>query len=210
MFALAGYNSLGNISDAPFGWRGRFFMVCFGCRIEHSVPTRNGYCQNLGDYYETTVSPRLFHQIGWRHEAASPEQNWKNKFDFFISAPNGQSFKLEVKAPKKPANCLLFEATGISGYKGWGRGDADYILQWLNQNSALFYSRAKMLKTCISIGGTIPVSPPRFDSGMFAPCGTWQGRSGLSTRSGKVNQDCFMLLTPSQARLANYQKLRLQ
>jgi hypothetical protein len=185
-------------------------MVYFGCRIEYSVLTRNGYCQNLGDYYETTVSLKLFHQLGWRYEAASSEQNWKCKFDFFISAFDGQSFKLEVKAPKKPENCLLFEATGISGYKGWGQGDADYILQWLSQDSALFYSRAKMLETCINIGGIIPKCPPRFDSGMFAPCGIWQGRSGLSTRTGNVNQDCFMLLTPSQARLANYQKLHLQ
>jgi len=174
------------------------------------MSVRNDYSQNLGDYYETTVSPKLFHQLNWRYEAASSEQNWKCKFDFLISTSDDQSFKLEVKAPKKPANCLLFEATGISGYKGWGQGDADCILQWLNQDKALLYDRAKMLEICVGIGGSIPEFPPRFGSGTFASCGTWQGRSGISTRTGKANQDCFMLLTPSQARLVNYQKFYLK
>lgn len=172
--------------------------------------SRNSYSQSLGDYYEITISPKLFRQLNWKHEAATSEQNWKYKFDYFINPSSGRSFKLEVKAPKKPENFLLFEATGVAGYKGWGQGEADYILQWLNQGKALFYDRAKMLQICVNIGGVIPQTPSRFDRGIFAPCGTWQGRSGISTRTGKTNQDCFMLLTPSQAQLANYQKLYLQ
>ena len=185
-------------------------MLYFEDRIECLVLAGNGYCQSIGDYYEKRVSPKLFRQLKWQYEEASIEQNWKYKFDYSIHTLSGQSFKLEVKSPKKPENCLLFEATGVAGYKGWGMGEADYILQWLNQGIALFYNRAKMLKICINIGGSIPQTPPRFDRGIFAACGTWQGRSGISTRTDKSNQDCFMLLTPSQARLANYQKLYLQ
>jgi hypothetical protein len=174
------------------------------------VLARNNYCQNIGDYYEATVSPKLFRELSWQYEEATSEQNWRHKFDYFINTSSGQSFKLEVKAPKKPENCLLFEVTGVAGYKGWGQGEADCILQWLNEGKALFYDRAKMLQICIDIGGAIPQAPPRFDRGIFAPCGTWQGRSGVSTRTSKVNQDCFMLLTPSQAELASYQKFYLQ
>ena len=168
---------------------------------------RNQASQSLGDYYENVVAPRFFEHLGWDYSNSTKRENIYDKFDYTVFAD--ESLKVEVKAPKKPAKLLLFEGTGISGHDGWGRGKADLVLQFFSDKFAILYDRVEMLKLAVKIAGPIPHSPERYPSGSFAPAGVWQGRSGKSTRTGAPNKDCFVLLTPVQAKACGYKRIEL-
>jgi hypothetical protein len=162
------------------------------------------------------VAPRFFEYLGWKYEKSTKYENIYDKFDYRVW-DQGRLLRVEVKAPKKPAGLLLFEGTGISGYEGWGRGKADLVFQFFAKDKdegkdegkawALMYDRAKMLEVATNIAGPIPQSPDRYPSRSFAPVGVWQGRSGKSTRTGKPNKDCFVLLNATQARTCGYKKI---
>ena len=169
--------------------------------------TRNQTSQRLGDYYENVVAPRFFDHLGWSYQASTKRENIYDKFDYVVS--RDEVSRVEVKAPKKPEKLLLFEATGISGYEGWGRGKADLVLQFFSEKFAIIYNRADMLRVAIEIAGPVPQNPERYPSGVFAPIGVWQGRSGKSTRTGAPNKDCFVLLDSAQAKACGYRRIGL-
>lgn len=161
--------------------------------------------QSLGDFYEHQQAPALFQQLGWRYQPSTENENRFSKFDFRVQPEGKPEFRLEVKGPKRPHGLVLFEAIGITGQKGWGQGAADYVLQFLEPTVAIAYKRKDMLARAIEIGGEIPKSPVRLPAGQFANPGIWQGRTGKNRR-GLPQQDCFILLTPSQVK-GMYRKL---
>jgi len=149
-------------------------------RLAHSLQT--------GNKAELEWAPHFFRSLHWSFKPSTSYENTFGHFDF-IATKNNRKLNVEVKAPKVCRNAryshlslVLSEYTGITGKPGWLRGEADVILQFLSEDTALAYRRDSMLHKFSS-----PSEIERFTP-YNAPLSQWFGRTGLS-RTGKPNQD---------------------
>lgn len=160
----------------------------------HSVftalsPSREAHSQRLGDNAELVIAPAFFSDMGWEYIKSSVTDNRINHFDYIVRRGNVER-KVEVKAPKNCRNkkhsllCpILLEYTGIAGYPGWLRGQADVILQVITDDSLIAYHRLDALKAYKPPGEIVE----RYYSSN-PPLQKWFGRQGVS-RTGALNQD---------------------
>jgi len=152
-------------------------------------PERQRYCQEIGDNAELVIAPSFFEDMGWEYRNSSPNENRTKHFDYIVTRAD-KEYKVEVKAPKSCRNpkysnfrLVLLEHTGISGYPGWLRGEADIILQVLSNDRIIAYRRLDALHAYNPPGSEVMRCYSK-----KAPLHRWFGRRGLS-RAGTPNQD---------------------
>ena len=154
-----------------------------------SLPSSRRLAQStsIGNRFEKEIAPVFFSDLGWSFNAATDRQNWEEKFDYIV-CKHGKELRVEVKAPKQhnlsqEDPLILLEYTGITGRPGWLRGNADVILQFVSERSAIAYRRINALRA---------YDAPLGDLSRLFPgntlVGQWFGRAGLS-RKGTPNQD---------------------
>lgn len=150
---------------------------------------RRQQSQTAGDNAELVVAPAFFSDLGWHYERSSSTDNWLRHFDYIVQRGSTQ-YKVEVKAKKncrnekhKPLQPVLLEYTGITGHPGWLRGEADVILQMINDDTLIAYHRLDALRAYKAPSG--PVERYAYHN---PPIQKWFGRQGTS-RTGAINKD---------------------
>lgn len=114
---------------------------------------------------------------GYEWTDSSFTEDTKDKFDGVLGA-HGKNYRIQYKGIIKgsPSGTLLFEYHNVSGNRGWGRGDSDFIFQRVAQTKAVTYNR---LLTLDLIHNTIG-APGEFSrkNGGNKPVLQWTGRLG--------------------------------
>jgi len=157
------------------------------------------------NHYEEFLAPQIFERQGFTYQPATFEQNIRDKYDFIVN----DAHKVQVNGPKRPRGYVLFEATGISGFPGWCCGEADFVLQFMERDSAILYNRQAVLELAIELGGRIPYSDQvERPEGKEKKLRQWIGRPG-NNRRGMRNEDVYMLLTLWDLQAINYETVKL-
>lgn len=145
--------------------------------------------KNSGDNAEQICINEFFQDLGWNCRPSTHSENKFKHFDIIVKR-GIIKYKVDVKAYKKCRNYkydnlypILLEYTGITGYAGWLRGEADFIVQMMGERLIMTYRRLDALNAFDPPGQNIK----RFNS-VSAPISEWFGRIGIS-RAGTKNLD---------------------